>query len=133
MKMKIKPLILVVLAISTTLGCTPQQATAPTGFFQPEFFQGWERSYEEEEPGGSFEVYRPSDWKLPAARYRNQFTMNRDGTCEWLVLHPTDRHYFVSGLWRIDGKTIHFSAEGVEPVSFQIVELTETLLRIDVL
>ena len=124
-------------------GCAAQMP-APATHDAPEamhdapqaIYRSWTRSMEEEAPYGSSKVYRPSEWGFPPARFRERVAVNADGTCDWLVLHPADGHYTVSGRWWIDAgdeAIIHFAADGEESFSFRVGELTETLLRVEAL
>lgn len=66
----------------------------------------WTDSYEESS-GQETDVYRHCDFKeFPASRYRNSFTLHKDGNCSYLILAPNDAHSFVDGKWTLNKDTL---------------------------
>ena len=102
-----------------------------------DFFQSWTRSYEEEAvPSDGIQIYRPSDSRdFPPARFRNRYVFDRDGTSEWLVLHPTDAHYMEPATWEADADDPMvisiYNPVGTEVVRFEILDLAPDLMRIE--
>ena len=115
------------------LSCKEKSSTTkPTNDF-PELSQSWMNSFEEETD--SINIYRPSSYKqYPASRYRDAFTLQSDGKCSYLVLSPTDAHYFVAGTWSVNvsSDTIVELRDTVGGIHYKlkVVELKNDLLRV---
>lgn len=65
-------------------------------------FQRWMHSYEEDLDYIALH-YRPSDYKkYPPSMYRSRLNFYKDGTCEYLFLHPSDIHEMRKATWNLD-------------------------------
>lgn len=94
--------------------------------------QHWISSYEEQEPGGEVDLYRPAGYKeFPPRRFRMQYIFLEGGSCQWLYLGPTDGHYFKPGRWQLLADNVLQIEQGEETVRYHVVELAEDLLRIE--
>jgi hypothetical protein len=93
--------------------------------------QHWVHSREEETQGSDVQIYRRENYKeFPPSRFRMQYIFSADGKCKWYYLAPNDAHHFRDGTWKIDANAeniIHIEQD--KTVSYQIVELTEEVLR----
>jgi hypothetical protein len=93
----------------------------------------WTHSYEDKEKWDEPDIYLPTDSKAwPPSRFRMRYIFNKNGSCRYLYLHPTDAHKMVQGTWQRRGDEIHISdkaGHAQRDISFEIVELTETKLR----
>lgn len=59
----------------------------------------WTHSYEEQ-TSDDIRVYRPCDFKeWPNLRYRESFTLQDNSEANYLVLSPSDAHYFSNATW----------------------------------
>lgn len=96
-------------------------------------YQHWVHAYEEDPAdAGEAQVYRPNDHQaFPPSRFRMQYVFERGGSCDWYYLAPTDGHHFRPGTWRLDpnDEAVLHIEQGEQTVSYRIIELTETLLR----
>ncbi len=64
-------------------------------------FEGcWTHSYEED-TSRQVNTFRKCDFKdsFPPSRFRFKLQLNKDNTCEWLYLSPTDGHFMKPGIW----------------------------------
>ena len=90
-------------------------------------FNKWVHSQEEQAEVKGHQIYRPSDFKeFPASRFRQVFDFKEDGTCEYMYLHPTDKHSMKPGTWSYNEKTNLITIkdeEGKEIYSITVVEL----------
>jgi hypothetical protein len=124
--------------IVVNISCTesPQLPAYKGNDYNKNLLGSWSRSFEEEPIHGDVQIYRPTESReFPPAMYRRRYVFNKDRTCEWLVLHPTDAHYMTSGTWIVDPHDrmviLVYDADGlVENVSFRVVELTAEIMRI---
>ena len=99
----------------------------------PELIREWVNSFEEEID--SISIYRPSDYKqFPAARYRDGFSLQSDGTCRYMVLSPDDGHYSVAGTWSVSvpGDTIVEIRDSVGCIHYilKVIALRSDVLRV---
>jgi len=97
-------------------------------------FQHWVRSYEEEQPGQTVQVFRPASSKqCSPSRFRMAYTFARNGSCEWYALSPADAHHFEACTWNVNAsdKTILQITEEEATTSFKMVELSRQLLRLE--
>lgn len=95
----------------------------------------WVHAYEEEGPDG-YQVYRPREFQdFPASRFRQAFHFKDNHACSFLVLAPNDAHYYQDGHWQYDAAAgiIRVSDEAFVIHEFRIVELTDELLKIEML
>lgn len=93
--------------------------------------QSWTRSNEEGEG-----IYRPSESKpFQMLRYREVVRFSKDGTCEYLVLHPADAHFFEQGTWSIaSGKLLEIKRpNGSLYKRLEILDIQPDLLRVNTL
>jgi hypothetical protein len=58
----------------------------------------WLHSHEEDT--ASAMVFRPRDYPLPPARWRDAIELRADGTCIWHGSSPDDRGQAVPGSWQ---------------------------------
>jgi hypothetical protein len=96
--------------------------------------QHWVRSYEEEKPGQTVQIFRPSSWRtFPPSRFRMAYTFAGDGSCELYVLSPDDAHHFDRCTWSVaesDKAWLEIKHAGAT-ARFKIVELSGGLLRLE--
>ncbi len=62
-----------------------------------------------------------------------QYIFERDGTCQWFYLSPTDAHHFREGRWRVASQekdVIHIE-QGEQTNVYRVLELTQDVLRIE--
>lgn len=111
--------------------------TGPSLTASVDFEQSWTRSFEEEanEPAG-VQIYRPSDsQQFPAADFRNRYVFERDGNCQWMVLHPADAHYMEPASWKLDSADPNIisivNQLGVEVVRIRVLELRPDHMRVE--
>lgn len=98
------------------------------------FYNSWTHSFEENPTNSNEQVYRISDsQKFPGSPFRNVYNFKDDGTCEWLVLHPSDAHYMEPATWKLNPTTNIVTISnliGIDVVSFEILELSSSIMRI---
>jgi len=98
-------------------------------------FQHWVRSYEEEQPGQTLQIFRPASSKaFPPSRFRMAYKFARNGSCEWYVLSPDDAHHFDACTWSFAGadKTrLQITQAGGAATTFKVVELSGDVLRLE--
>ena len=140
MKTKTKVLILAAVVV-VNVSCIdigrPQLRPYKGNAYDKNLLGSWSHSFEEEpRQVHDVQIYRPTESRefLPAL-FRRRYVFNKDRTCEWLVLHPTDAHYMTSGTWIVDPHDrmviLVYGTDGlVENVSFRVVELTAEIMRI---
>jgi hypothetical protein len=95
--------------------------------------QHWVRSSEEERAGDFVQVFRPAaSMNFPPSRFRMAYKFAPGGDCEFYVLSPDDNHHFRACKWTVSARdrTILRIIENGETVSFKIVELSRTILRL---
>jgi hypothetical protein len=84
-----------------------------------DLFQHWGHSGEEEPPGGTVQIFRPSaSMKSPPSRFRMAYKFAPNGGCEFYVLSPDDGHHFTPCNWTIvvgDQMILQISAKGWLP------------------
>jgi hypothetical protein len=100
----------------------------------PELLLGdWTSSYEDKKKWDEPEIFLSTaskDW--PPSRFRMRYVFNKDGSCRYLYLHPTDAHKMVDGTWTLDGQKVLISdAAGKvqQSVSFKIIEVSKDKLN----
>lgn len=133
-------ILLVMLVVCADCADDPVDSLTPVDFSYTEdadFYRSWTRSYEEEtDLNDGIQLYRPTDSRqFPPSWFRNSYVFDRDGTCEWLVLHPADAHYMEPATWKADSGnrnlvSIH-NPIGTEVVRFKILELATDYMRIE--
>ena len=98
-----------------------------------DLFQHWVHSREEEPPGETVQIFRPSaSRKFPPSRFRMAYKFTPNGGCEFYVLSPDDGHHFKPCNWTIvAGETLilQISANG-QTTSYRIAHLTGKMLRL---
>lgn len=91
----------------------------------------WVHLYEED--ADSVQTYRPADYmEFPPSRYRQRYIFEESGNAEWLVLSPTDAHYFESGKWLYDETENHLiitDSTDTHLKRFKIISLEPDLLE----
>jgi len=95
-------------------------------------FQHWVRSSEEEESGGTVQIFRPAEsMKFPPSRFRMAYKFAPNGGCEFYYLSPDDGHHFKPCTWTItaDKLILQISADG-QSTSYRIAQLTRQTLRL---
>ena len=96
--------------------------------------QHWVRSYEEEKPDQTVQIFRPASWKaFPPSRFRMTYTFDRSGSCELYVLSPDDAHHFDACTWSVieGGKARLQIKHAGATTNFKILELSAELLRLE--
>ena len=98
-----------------------------------DLFQHWVHSNEEEQPGGTIQIFRPAaSMKFPPSRFRMAYKFAQDGGCEFYFLSPDDAHDFRPCSWTIsarDRMTLQIGASG-KVTSYRIVQLSGKILRL---
>jgi hypothetical protein len=98
-----------------------------------DLFQHWVHSSEEEQPGGTVQVFRPAaSMNFPPSRFRMAYKFAPNGGCEFYFLSPDDAHHFKPCHWTIsasDKMILRISADG-KSISYRIVQLTRKILRL---
>lgn len=97
------------------------------------FFQCWTHSFEEQEdPNGTSLLFRPCEFTtFPAARFRRTLDFDKDGTCRFLQLAPTDAHTSEAGSWSYQeqNQLIQiFDANESLILQYKLVEVAENQL-----
>jgi hypothetical protein len=96
-------------------------------------FQHWVHSSEEEEPGGTVQVFRPAaSMDFPPSRFRMAYKFAPNGGCEFHFLSPDDAHHFRPCHWTIgagDKLILQIGANG-ESIAYRIVQLNGKILRL---
>lgn len=94
--------------------------------------QHWVRSSEEEQAGGTVQIFRPfASMNFPPSRFRMAYKIAPNGDCEFYFLSPDDAHHFKPCTWTIgdDKLILQISASG-KSISYQIDQLTSKSLRL---
>jgi hypothetical protein len=116
--------------LSLMAGQCKQEGTSTP---DPLFLKCWVNAFEEEGPDQA-RIYRPCiTHTLPAARYRNTFTLKENGIVEYSVLAPNDAHTTAEGTWSYDPGTKKLRILGKDKVlinEFVVLELNEDLLKL---
>jgi len=97
------------------------------------FFQHWVRSSEEEQPGGTVQIFRPArSMNVPPSRFRMAYKFAPNGGCEFYYLSPDDAHHFKPCTWTINSNKmiLQISANG-KSTSYRIAQLTGKSLRLN--
>ena len=98
-----------------------------------DLFQHWVHSSEEEQPGGTVQIFRPAASMIfPPSRFRMAYKFARNGGCEFYFLSPDDAHHFKPCNWTIsagDKLILQISASG-QSISYRIAQLTGKSLRL---
>lgn len=97
-----------------------------------DLFQHWVRSSEEEQPGGTVQIFRPAaSMNFPPSRFRMAYKFAPNGKCEFYFLSPDDAHHFKPCTWTIssDRMILQISANG-KSTSYRITQLTGKSLRL---
>ena len=98
-----------------------------------DLFQHWVHSNEEEQPGGTIQIFRPAaSMKFPASRFRMAYKFARNGSCEFYFLSPDDAHHFRPCNWTISvsDRVILQVSENGKATSYRIVQLSGKNLRL---
>ncbi|MEK7234276.1 MAG: hypothetical protein AAB268_10705 [Elusimicrobiota bacterium] len=98
-----------------------------------DLFQHWVHSREEEQPGGTIQIFRPAlSMEFPPSRFRMAYKFARDGGCEYFALSSDDGHHFKSCKWRMSANktTLQIVVANREAASYRIVELSKKILRL---
>ena len=95
--------------------------------------KSWTSSYEENTTDLS-DIYRPSDYKVfPLSRFRQVYIFYDQDSCKYLVLSPTDAHYWQTGIWDYEDNTRIvkiMNRDSTVVQEFKIIELQNDLLKI---
>ncbi|MFK8101094.1 MAG: hypothetical protein AB8G15_01165 [Saprospiraceae bacterium] len=97
-------------------------------------FQHWVHSYEDETGVGK--VYRPSGYDFPRSRGRHGFQLKANGDCKEYAIAPTDGTLLRAAKWRYEGQDIieiKYPEDKANPLRYQILSVTDTMLTIKVL
>jgi hypothetical protein len=98
-----------------------------------ELSQSWAHSREEDQADGAAQVFRPvGSMKFPPSRFRMEYRFAQDGSCEALVLSPSDAHHFNACKWKLgpnDKTILQIIANGTVS-SYRVVELSQKILRL---
>lgn len=97
-------------------------------------FKSWTNSFEVQGTNSKVRIFRPSDYKeFPLSRYREVLIFEKDNTCSYLVVAPTDGLYFEKGKWSViemkENIFAIFDSTQKLYKKFQIVELRSDLLK----
>ncbi len=107
----------------TSSGCTIKTSSDP----DPAFLKCWTHAFEEDGQDG-VQNFRPcATHTLPAARYRNTFTLKDNGEVEYSVLAPNDAHTTENGKWAYDAKTKKLTIGSKE---YAVIMIQEDLLKL---
>lgn len=127
-----KKIFLVCFLIVTVFGCNETINDNINTFDLRLLYKEWKHSYEE--VTDSVQIYRPSDFKeFQASWFRQVYEFKSDNICNYLVLSPTDAHYFEEGIWSYsstDQLLKIFDINGNIITEYKIVELNENLLKL---
>ncbi|MFK7788202.1 MAG: sialate O-acetylesterase [Phycisphaeraceae bacterium] len=97
------------------------------------FIGKWTSSYEDKKKWDDPDIFLRTDSRdWPPSRFRMRYVFKKDGSCEYLYLHPTDAHKMVAGTWTQKGDEIHISDKAGKKqrnVSFEIVEIGKDKLK----
>ncbi|MCP9846995.1 hypothetical protein KBY86_08880 [Synechococcus sp. Lug-A] len=97
-------------------------------------FQHWVRSSEEEQPGGTVQIFRPAgSMNFPPSRFRMAYKFAPNGACEFYYLSPDDAHHFKPCTWTISAsadKLILQISANEKSTSYRIAQLTGKSLRL---
>jgi hypothetical protein len=98
-----------------------------------DLFQHWVHSSEEEQPGGTVQIFRPAaSLNFPPGRFRMAYKFAPNGGCEFYFLSPDDAHHFKPCNWTIgadDRMVLQISGNG-KTISYRIAQLTGKILRL---
>jgi hypothetical protein len=98
-----------------------------------DLFQHWVHSSEEEQPGGTVQIFRPAaSMAFPPSRFRMAYKFARNGGCEFYFLSPDDAHHFKACTWKLgtnDRTILQIIANGIS-TSYRIAELSGKILRL---
>ena len=120
----------IAVAVAILLIAAPVPTPSAIGIDQ--LFQHWVRSYEEEQPGSTVQIFRPASSKpFPPSRFRMAYKFARNGSCEAYVLSPDDAHHFDACTFSVagDGKARIQITQTGSTTSFRLVELSSQRLR----
>jgi hypothetical protein len=113
-------------------GCSDNSIVSEQNFNLSNLYKEWIHAYDEETD--SVQIYRPSDFKeFQASWFRQVYEFNSDNSCKYLVLSPTDAHYFEDGIWDYTSTNELlkiFDINGNIITEYKIVELNENLLKL---
>jgi hypothetical protein len=122
-----------IMASASAPGGRPKPNRPPLAIAINDLLQHWIRSSEEEQPGGTVQIFRPAgSMEFPPSRFRMAYKFARNGGCEWYFLSPDDDHRFKPGNWRMDGSSntlLQIPANGTT-TAYRIVELSTKVLRL---
>jgi len=101
---------------------------------QPDDLLGcWLDSREENVPESGIKIYRPCDYPdIPPSRFRFRMELNKDKTCSWLTLSPTDAHYMSKGYWHMEdgNKIVLRNNKGVDVHILPVYSVGQGILKI---
>jgi hypothetical protein len=95
-------------------------------------FQHWIHSSEEEQPGGTVQIFRPAaSMNFPPSRFRMAYKFASNGSCEFHFLSPDDAHHFKPCSWTISANKLilQISANGIS-TAYRIAQLNGESLRL---
>lgn len=69
---------------------------------QPELYQHWVHSHEEDDPKTQTQVYRLSSYNFPPARGRESFQLKEDGVAIAHPIAPTDGNLSITRKWKTE-------------------------------
>ncbi len=112
-----------ILILTSASNCTSKTASAP----DPLFLKCWTHAFEEDGQDG-IQNFRPcATHTLPAARYRNTFTLKENGEVGYSVLAPNDAHTTENGKWTYNVRSKKLNVGSTE---YEVVELKDDLLKL---
>lgn len=117
---------------TTTDGITTDGTTADAAT-DPALAKCWANAFEEESDDGSM-IFRPcATHTFPAARYRNTFTLQENGTAEYSVMASNDAHTTGKGKWEYDVNTkkLRITGGNDEVIHlYRVEEIMDDVLRV---
>ncbi len=99
---------------------------------EPNLYQKWLNSYEEETNSAEERCYRPADYNFPQSRQRSGFEFKEDGTMSIFYPGPTDALVTQAGTWtrKGDNQLEVKLANQSKPFLIDIISLQDGLLKI---
>lgn len=111
----------------------PKSTGTHLGIHLNDLFQHWVHSSEEEQPGGTVQIFRPAtSINFPPSRFRMAYKFAPNGACEFYFLSPDDAHHFKPCNWSLragNGMILRISANG-QSISYRIVQLSGMSLQL---
>ena len=88
----------------------------------------WTHSREDDQ-GGLLNYQNAEIKTFPPSRFRNSFLFNENGTCAYMQLSPTDRHFMADGTYTYQENIISiFMTNGSEYSSYEVIEVAKDTL-----